>query len=196
MDWRLRPPWLGRWRRIIDPVLISLALPMDSFLNNNARLGADGSVMKLEDYANMQAANYMLTPFKQAVSGAANELSLSESQVVRGWGGHGGDVDVWSMLSVDKTQARDGDKRAHQPRLFATTPALKAGRYNADAASNLMHPPHTRISRAGGDITEVQPREIGLMTEADSARLAGLGNAVAVHGSFGRIGESTRGSYE
>lgn len=169
---------------------------MASFLNNNARLGADISVMKLDDYANMQAANYMLTPFKQAVSGAANEMSVAESQVIRGWGGHGGDVDVWSMLSVDKTQARDGDKRAHQPRLYATTPALKAGRYNADAASTLMQAPHTRISRAGGDITEAQFQELGLMTWADSVRLAGLANAVDVHGSFGRIGESTRGSYE
>lgn len=164
------------------------------FLNTNARLGADASVMKLDDYANMQAANYMMTPWKSAVSGAANQLAMSEAQVIRGSGGHGGDVDVWSMLSVDQTRGRDGAKRVNQPRLFATTPALKRGQYNPDAASQLYSAPHTRISRAGGDITEVQPREIGLASEADHARLAGLGTAIDMYGIG--VGQSTRGSYE
>jgi hypothetical protein len=164
------------------------------FLNNNARLGSDASVLKLEDYANMQAANYMLTPWKSAVAPAANELAVSEPQVIAGSGGHGGDVDVWSMLSVDQTRGRDGAKRVHQPRMFATTPALKRGQYNPDAASQLYSAPHTRISRAGGDITEVQSREIGLASEADHARLAGLGTAIDMFGVG--TGESTRGSYD
>ena len=89
---------------------------------------------------------------------------------------------------------RDGAKRVNQPRLFATTPALKRGQYNPDAANQLYSAPHTRISRAGGDITETLPREIGLASQADYARLAGLGNAIDMYGVG--VGQSTRGSYE
>lgn len=171
-----------------------MAYPTPSgFLNMNARLGDDASVLKLEDYANAQSANYMMTPWKAAVAPAANQLVASESQIIHGRGGHGGDVDVWSMLTVDQTQARVGDKRINQPRLFATTPALKRGRYDPDAANSLLAPPQTRTSRAGGDITEILPREIGLASDADYARLAGIGNAIDNYGVG--VGESTRGSY-
>ena len=163
-------------------------------MNNSGRLGSDESVQTLDDYANTQRTNYMLLPFKSAVASAANELAMSEPQVIRGGGGHGGDVDVWSMLTVDRQKGRDGDKRVNQQRLFACTPALKkVGGYDADAANDLMSAPYTRISRAAGDITEVQSRELGLATAADHARLAGLGQAIDVFGNG--MGQSTRGSY-
>jgi hypothetical protein len=174
-----------------------MAFPTSSgIFNNSGGLGSDTAVLQLDDYANAQSLNYLTTPWKQAVSQAANELAMTETQVIRGTGGHGGDVDVWSMLTVDRTQGRHGDKRVHQPRMFATTPAMKwgaTGQYNPDAASALMSAPHTRISRAGGDITEVLPQEIGLTNAADHARLAGLGNAIDAYGT--RTGQSTRGSY-
>ena len=89
-----------------------MAYPAPSgFLNNSGRLGTDSAVLKLDDYANAQSLNYLTTPWKQAMASAANELAVSEPQVIRGTGGHGGDVDVWSMLSVDQTQSRIGDKR-------------------------------------------------------------------------------------
>ena len=178
-------------------VELAMAYPASSgFFNNSAGMGSDAAVLQLDDYANAQSLNYLTTPWKQAISLAAKELAVTEAQVIRGSGGHGGDVDVWSMLSVDRTQGRHGDKRAHQPRMFATTPALKwgaTGQYNPDAANDLMAAPHTRTSRAGGDITEVLPREIGLANAADHARLAGLGNAIDAYGT--RTGQSTSGSY-
>ena len=165
-----------------------------SVFNQQARLGADADFMKLEDLANVQYVNRMISEGPELLKAAAHNLAVTESQIIRGMGGFGGEIDTHSILSVDRTQGRIGDKKQPQEGVFMA-PLLKEGKYDATAANQLAMVPHTRTSRAGGqDVTEVLPQEIGLM--ANPAGFAKFGAAIDVHNVYSRVGESTRGSYE
>lgn len=161
--------------------------------NTQARLGADSDFMTLEDLANVQHMNHMLSEGPEILKAAAHNLAVTESQIIRGMGGFGGEVDAHSMLSVDRTQGRIGDKKKPQDGVFMA-PLLKEGKYDATAANKLAMMPHTRTSRAGGeDPTELLPQELGVM--ANPAGFAKFGAAVDTHNVYSRVGESTRGSY-
>jgi hypothetical protein len=171
--------------------LLNPAPVSGSVFNQHARLGNDRDFMKLEDLANEQYMNHMLSEGPQMVAKAANELAVSENQIVRGMGGFMGDIDANSMLVVDNTQGRIGDKKKPQAGVFQP-PLLKLGKFNADVANDLSAMPYTRTSRAGGqDITEALPQEIGVLPT--STGLNNLGPAIDFYGM--QIGESTRGSY-
>ena len=163
------------------------------FFNATARLGSDTDFMTLEDLSNVQYVNRMLSEGPAMLKAAAHNLAVTESQIISGMGGFLGDIDAHSILSVDRTQGRIGDKKKPQDGVFMA-PLLKEGKYDATAANKLATIPHTRVSRAGGeDPTEVLPQELGVM--ASPSGFTNFGNAVNSHNLYSRIGESTRGSY-
>ena len=167
--------------------------PKGGVFSTQGRLGADADLMTLEDLANVQHVNRMLSDGPQVFKAAAHDLAVSESQIVRGMGGFLGEVDSHSMLSVDRIQGRMGDKKQPQEGVFLA-PLLKEGKYDATAANKLAMMPHTRTSRAGGeDPTELTPQELGVM--ASPAGFTKFARAVDSYNVYNRVGESTRGSY-